>query len=116
MIFVSVETRQEGYTHIDGYSNVKTIKGAIKDLAREVAKINQNEANVLTDYIDDTIAMLNQPHDSPDYFIECEEVPSASRIIESSRTEKIIGINQIIEDYDMEYKEANFYLHISFVA
>jgi hypothetical protein len=47
MIYTGVETRQTGYTHIDGYSKAKTVKGALKDLAREVAKVNTNEAETI---------------------------------------------------------------------
>jgi hypothetical protein len=101
MIFTQIEARQNGYTHIDGYSKAKTIKGAIKDLAKEIEKVNTIEANTIIDNIEDTISILNITNEG--YFIECELVSCASRFINEEQSE-------------VEYKEANYYLHICFAS
>ena len=47
MTFVQIEKRN-GMINLDGYSRNKTLKGALKDLAREVAKIDEGEASAIT--------------------------------------------------------------------
>jgi hypothetical protein len=99
MIFGEIVERENTIT-IDGYSKAKTLKGAIKDLAKEVAKYSTNEAEGLTAYIDDTIKILNQRNKECAYWVDCEEVPCATRYI---------------NDEEVEYKESNYYIGICFV-
>lgn len=101
MVFVESHTNNNGLTILDGYSKAKTVKGALKDLSREVAKINELESH-FTDYLDETITMLNIPHDVDNWFIDCEEVGCASKINEQTD--------------NIEYAEGNFYLCIGFFA
>ena len=98
MIFVD-KTERNGLIHIDGYSNAKTVNGALKDLAREVAKVSELEASVITDAIKfgDEVCV-----DTEYYKVECEEVGCASRFVDE-------------EAMECEYRPANFYLHIMFV-
>ena len=104
MTFVGAYTNNSGLTILDGYSKAKTIKGALKDLSREVAKISESESH-FTDYMEDTLAIINASHGN-EWFIECQQVGSASRIVEDEDGNFL----------DMEYAEGNFYLCIGFVA
>ena len=97
MIFTGTIERENTMT-IDGYSKAKTVKGAIADLSREVAKYNTNEAEGMTQCIDETIAILGNK--DSDYWVECEEVPCATKYI---------------NDEENEYKEANYYIAICYV-
>ena len=97
MIFTT-KTESNGHVHIDGYSNKKTVNGALKDLAREVTKYSESEARCIIEAIkfgDEVII------DTEEYKIECEEVGCATKYI---------------NDEEVEYKEANYYLHIMYVA
>jgi len=98
MIFTE-KTEINGIIKIDGYSKAKTIKGALKDLAREVKKHNETEGNAITYVLEDTIGILNQRFNGSTYYIDCEEVSCASRAI---------------DDDNNEYAEANFYIGIGF--
>lgn len=59
---------------IDGYSSAKTAKGAIKDLAKQVIKFSQAEANNLIENINDIIPILNQRNGNDEYFVDCEYI------------------------------------------
>jgi len=97
MIFAQTTVRN-GLVVIDGYSNKKTIKGAIADLVKEVAKINEAEATNLKEY---GLELLGTTNETDEYYIECEKVCCATNMT---------------EDDEMEFKDANFYLMIRFVA
>lgn len=103
MNFVQAEMRK-GTMNLDGYSTNKTLRGALKDLAREVAKYDKGEAEAITNNIDETIAavkdgMINEPGC---YYIEAEEVECASQFNE--------------ETDEMEYAEGHWYLYIRYIA
>lgn len=103
MTFVQIEKRN-GMINLDGYSRNKTLKGALKDLAREVAKIDEGEGNIITENIDEYVGMIadgmiNEPGC---YYIEAEEVHCASRYSEKND--------------EMEYAEGHWYLYIRFCA
>lgn len=113
MKFVKIE-RRNGMINLDGYSRNKTIKGALKDLAREVAKIDDGEARNISDYIDDTAKMVldgiaNEPGA---YYIEAEKVSCASRINFLDGDENNFSSDNI----EMESAEGSWYLYIRFVA
>ena len=104
MKFVQAEMRSNGTMNIDGYSANKTLKGALKDLARELAKYDKGEAEAITKYIDDTCemvknGMINEPGC---YYIEAEEVGCASQYNE--------------ETDEIETADANWYLYIRYIA
>lgn len=99
MIFKEIIERENIIT-IDGYSKAKTVKGAIKDLAKEIAKHSTDEANNLIENIEDTISVLNQRFEGCEYWIDCEEVSCAVKYNEEG---------------EAEYKEANHYMAICFV-
>jgi hypothetical protein len=97
MIFTSIR-KQNGICVIDGYSNKKTIKGALSDINKEVSKIDQSEAASLKQFGMDNV---NKDFgDDCDYQISITEVPNAS-----------IYLNDEVVDY----QEANFYCYIRFV-
>lgn len=103
MKFAEVSIRH-GMVNLDGYSDRKTLRGALKDLAREVAKIDKGEAEAITNYMDENIqivkdGMTNEPGA---WYIEAEEVDSACRFNEDTD--------------EMEYAEGNWYLYIRFWA
>ena len=94
MKFVDVIKREKTIT-IDGYSDAKTIKGAISDIGRYIAKhIDEWEGNIIRESKEE--ALLSAKDSEGGYFLEVEEVGCASRYNE--KTEK------------MEYKDANFYV------
>lgn len=102
MTFVNVEKRS-GMINLDGYSRNKTLKGALKDLAREIAKINKDEAEGILNNLDEMAAMaagmLNMPGE---WYIEAEAVHGASRYSEKKD--------------EIEYANGNWYLYIRFCA
>ena len=100
MIFAQY-SKNKTYTHIDGYSKAKTIKGALNDLMREVAKYNKSEAELLVNSVKYNEVEWKTSEYKQEYFVECQVVPCAT---------KYISDNQI------EYKEANFYLHIMYIS
>ena len=102
MTFCESHTNSNGFTILDGYSNAKTIKGALKDLAKEVAKISESESNCIIENMNDTISNLNMEHAKDCYFINCEDVSCATKWNENKES--------------IEYKNGNFYLCIGFVA
>lgn len=102
MIFVQTETRN-GMINLDGYSRNKTLKGALKDLAREVAKIDEGEGNTITNNIDEMAGMATDMMNIPnEWYIEAQEVHCATRYSEKKD--------------EMEYAEGHWYLYIRFCA
>lgn len=102
MTFVQIE-RRNGMINLDGYSRNKTLKGALSDLAREVAKIDEGEARAITDNIDEYIGMVvdGMLNEANCFYIEAEEVHCASRYSEKKD--------------EIEYAEGCWYLYIRFV-
>ena len=100
MTFAEMRRNNNGMIIIDGYSKAKTIKGALKDFAREIAKYDKGEADNITNYLDDTIMILNDNYEPTSYSIQCEEVPCATTLNEKTD--------------EMKYAEGNFYLCIRF--
>lgn len=103
MKFVQIENRK-GMINLDGYSDRKTLRGALRDLAREVAKIDKGEADGITNYMADTLALVREgmSNEPGCWYIEAQEVESAC---------------QWNEDTDeMEYADGHWYLYIRFAA
>lgn len=113
MTFVQVETRN-GMINLDGYSRNKTLKGALKDLAREVAKFDEGEASAITNNIDETVQMVSDGMDNYPgcYVIEAEEVGCASRYKFLNGDEN----DYSEENIEMQYAEGHWYLYIRFCA
>ena len=99
MNFVKVVERETEII-IDGYSTAKTVNGALKDFGRYIEKnVSQSEGKAIIEY---TIDMLLSVKDSCNgYFLEIEEVGSASRLNE--------------ETEEIEYKEGNFYMVVKLI-
>ena len=89
---------------IDGYSNKKTIAGALKDLAKAAEKYSPGEAEVIRDMIKWNEINQVKPGEHYDggYILEWEEVPGATRINPDT------GEN--------EYKDGRWYLHTRIVT
>lgn len=102
MTFVQIEKRN-GMINLDGYSRNKTLKGALKDLAREVAKVDEGEADAITNNLNETVQMVAEGmlNEAGCYYIEAEEVGCASQYSE--------------EKDEIEYAEGSWYLYIRFV-
>lgn len=113
MTFVQIETRNS-MINLDGYSRNKTLKGALKDLAREVAKIDEGEARAITDYIDETVQMVadGMANEAGAYYIGAEEVPCASRYKFLNGDEDDFSD----ENVEIQYAEGHWYLYIRFCA
>lgn len=96
---------REDYIDIDGYSNKKTLKGALSDLARAIEKYSKVEADGLRSCIkSNEISEIH--YDSScgfpqQYILEYEDVPCASTIVGDIDN----------DDFEVEYKDANWYLH-----
>ena len=103
MKFVQAEMRN-GTMNIDGYSANKTLKGALKDLAREVAKYDKGEAEAITSYLEDTAEMVENGmiNEAGCYYIEAEEVGCASKYNEDTD--------------EIETAEGSWYLYIRYIA
>jgi len=92
---------REDSIDIDGYSNKKTLKGALADLAKAIEKYNKGEADALRSSIKfNEIEQVNTVPEGGVYILEYEEVPSASNWNE--------------ETEEMEYKPAHWYIHTRF--
>lgn len=95
LIFATAAIRNDTID-IDGYSNKKTLKGALSDLAKALDKYNQVEADGLRDSIkNNEITQVNIG--GTNYILEYEEVPTASQLNERTG--------------EMEYKPAKWYVH-----
>ena len=103
MTFVQIEKRN-GMINLDGYSRNKTLKGALNDLAREVAKIDEGEGDAITNNIDEYMGMVidGMLNEVGCFYIEAEEVGCASRYSEKND--------------EIEYAEGHWYLYIRFCA
>jgi hypothetical protein len=103
MKFVQIENRK-GMINLDGYSDRKTLRGALRDLAREVAKIDKSEADSITCYLDETVEMVKggMVNESGAYYLEAQEVESACKWNEDTD--------------EMEYADGHWYLYIRFAA
>lgn len=91
------------YIDIDGYSNKKTVKGALSDLAKALEKYDKGEADSLRSAIKfgETEQVLPDKSLGPaQYILEYEEVPVAT---------------QENEKGDMKYKPANWYVRTRFI-
>lgn len=87
---------------IDGYSNKKTLAGALKELARAVDKYDTGEGDYIRTMVsaNEMNPVYPDKNAGPDqYIIEWEEVPSAGRY-------------NAQDEY--ETKDANYYLHVRF--
>lgn len=94
----------ENYIGIDGYSNKKTIEGALSDLAKAVEKYDKGEADFLRAAISngETMQIHNDRTAGPaQYILEYEEVPSASQYNEQTG--------------EMEYKNGRWYVYTRIV-
>lgn len=104
MIFTDVIERDNSFT-IDGYSNRKTIKGAIKEFGKYIAKnYSEAEGNNLIEYQEECIQEPSQEdvrNGLTSYFFTIEEVPCASKL------------NHVTDE--IEYSEANYYLCIRII-
>ena len=94
MKFAGIIERAETVT-VDGYSNRKTAKAAIKEMGRYIRdNVNETEGNAIIDYPEESLLSASESYGG--YFLEIEEVPCAS---------------QYNEDTDeVEYDEANYYI------
>ena len=103
LVFGLADIRKD-YIDIDGYSNKKTLNGAIKDLARAADEFKNGEGDALRENIKDNELVMVKPDKTiggAQYILEWEEVPQASQINEKTD--------------EMEYKDANWYLHLRFI-
>ena len=97
-----ISKKNEGmiFVKLDGYSKAKTLKGAVADLKREVAKFDKGESDFI-EYDDNIRKCLGTHGNGDEWFMEIEAVDIASRYIDS-------------ESDELEYADANFYCHINF--
>lgn len=103
---------------IDGYSNKKTEKGALSDLAKAIEKYDKGEADYIRDMISSNEISMVKPDRSiggSQYLLDWEEVPGASRLVDANGVDTILSNrNDTDENYTTEYKDANYYVHVRF--
>lgn len=95
--------RRNGLVHIDGYCTNKTVRGAIKELLKVVAKVDREEAEIALNNLEETIDNIDWEMNSRcDYVIQLQEVAGYP----------------IMNDHEeiVDYGEASFYAHIRFVG
>lgn len=98
MKFVGVIDRPETMT-IDGYSNAKTINGAITEFGRYIMKhFSESEGSALVEFKQECLV---SPDKDGGYYLTIEEVGCAS--------------NWNDETEIMEYADGNWYLCMRFV-
>ena len=102
MKYIGIIKREATIT-VDGYSNAKTIKGALNDMGRYIEKhLDFDEGRLLQvankEEAIETVSIGN--HSYSDYGIEVEEVGCATKIDEEGNIQ--------------EYSEANFYVMVRF--
>ena len=98
MKFVEI-TDRDGIVSIDGYSNKKTLLGAIREMGRLISALGYDEGDWIVRYGKESLCPnCMDPHT---YCLEVEEVPCAS---------------QFNEDADeMEYAEGRWYVFCRFI-
>ena len=88
---------------VDGYSNRKTIKAAIKEMGRYIRdNLNQEEGQSIIDYPEECILPIWAKQERDCFFLEVEEVPGASYYDEDA--DEVVG-----------YTDANYYICCRFV-
>lgn len=93
MIFVGTIERPNTIT-IDGYSDAKTVKGALSDFGRYVKNhISETEGQAIIDYREE--CLISASSSCGGYFLEIEEIACAANCNEQD---------------EIEYKDANFYI------
>lgn len=98
MKFVGVIERPITIT-VDGYSNAKTVNGAIAEFGRYIAKhFDEGEGKSLIEYKSECVL---EPDEYGGYFLTIEKVPCACKLNE--------------ETEEMEYSDGNYYLCMRFV-
>lgn len=89
-----------GMVIVDGYSNRKAVKTAIKDMGRWVRdNLDKGEGQLIIDYPEEVRISFDAKKQGG-YFLEVEEVPCASKWHEDTD--------------EMEYEEANYYVVVRF--
>lgn len=99
------------FTDIDGYSNKKTERGMLADLAKAVDNYDKGEADYIRTMITDKEIAQAPPTGEPAYILEWEDVPSASRYIDEDGKDATISRKEGVE---IEHKDARYYVHIRF--
>jgi hypothetical protein len=100
MKFVGVIERETTIT-VDGYSNRKTLKAALKDMGRYIRDhLNEGEGQCILNYPEE-VRVSWEAKKQGCYFLEAEEVPCACRWHEDTE--------------EMEYADGNWYIVCRFV-
>lgn len=99
MKFVGAIERPDTIT-VDGYSNAKTINGAISEFGRYIAKhFSESEGSNITEYKQESLCSPSE-EEASSYFFTIEEVPCAAQWNEKTE--------------EMEYADGNYYLCVRF--
>jgi len=106
MIIFAESCERPNTITVDGYTDKKTIRGAVKDIGRFIEKVYHNgEGEHLIKMVNEGISETNNPFikavDADSYFFDIEEVPCATRC----------GQDGNVNDY----ADANYYFCIRFV-
>lgn len=89
--------KNDSFAVIDGYSNRKTITGAVNEMGRYIRdNVNKLEGETILEYGKASL-IPHTPYNNDGYFFEIEDVPCASRLVDENSDE-------------IEYTDANWYL------
>ena len=106
----------DGFVDIDGYSNKKSEKSMLTELAKAIEKYSKTEADGLRDSI--RFNEITQYPGSPDnnsFILEWEENPSAVRTVDADGVDiRLSNRDDIDDNYTDENKPARYYVHIRF--
>ena len=102
MLIYPEAIEREATVTVDGYSNRKTMKAAIKEMGRYIRdNFDEGEGQSILDYPEEC-RVSNECKKSGCYFLEVEEVEGASYFDEDA-------------DEITEYAEANWYILCRFI-
>lgn len=114
-----VET--DNYYDIDGYSNARTLEGALRDLANAVETVDKGEAENIRMLIRDkeySKVLPGKGETGAQYILDYQDVPSASNPLDADlggieygskrKGRKLAGYEN--DGYN-EYANARYYLH-----
>ena len=105
----------DNYVDIDGYSNRKSEKALLNELAKAVEKYDKAEADNLRSAVKfNEITQYPASADS-DYILEWEKVPGASRNVDADGVDVLLSErDDAFDNSTTEEAPANYYVHIRF--
>ena len=105
----------DDFYDVDGYSNKKTEKAMLNQLANAIEKIDKSEAENIRDSVkwNEIVQYKGKDAKPGEYILEWEDVPSASRYVDADGVDSLLSKRDDKDDnFDIESAPANYYVHI----